>query len=74
MSNEPCDSESTTLIAKKDTDGDVEDGTTASAEATESGATVLDDAIDILQLAIPIFITSFSWVGVSNVTEQLQTE
>ncbi|VEU40530.1 unnamed protein product [Pseudo-nitzschia multistriata] len=38
-------------------------GSKSAAPTTKSTETVLEDAIDILKLAIPIFITSFSWVG-----------
>jgi len=48
------------LIGKKETDGDLEAGHDVT---TKAGETVLDDAIDILILAFPIFITSLSWVG-----------
>ena len=41
-------------------------GSKSAAPTTKSTETVLEDAIDILKLAIPIFITSFSWVGVSH--------
>ena len=58
------------LIAKKDSTGDVEvgeeDSKKSSLTTSESSETVLEDVIDILKLAFPIFITSFSWVGVSS--------
>lgn len=61
--------ESDPLISKKETD--VEAGDNAATKppsgAPESGETVMDDVIDILKLAFPIFITSFSWVGVSSI-------
>lgn len=57
--------ESQPLIPKKNESGDdVEVG--KDSGTTLSGKTVLEDAIDILGLAVPIFITSFSWVGVSD--------
>ncbi len=64
MSNEATESQP--LIPKEKSDGDVEVGDKKkSSTTTESGPTVLEDVIDILNLAVPIFITSFSWVGVS---------
>ncbi len=67
MSNEATESDP--LIAKKETDVEAGDdaATKSSAGAPESGETVMDDVIDILKLAFPIFITSFSWVGVSSI-------
>jgi hypothetical protein len=56
--------ESQPLIAKKENDGDVEVG--HDDDTKPSYPTILEDVIDILQLAFPIFITSFSWVGVSS--------
>ena len=56
--------ESQPLIPKKESGDDVEVG--KDSGTTESAKTVLKDAIDILGLAVPIFITSFSWVGVSD--------
>jgi hypothetical protein len=59
--------ESQPLLAKMATT-DVEagpDDENAKPVGTE-GTSVLDDVIEISQLAFPIFITSFSWVGVST--------
>jgi len=61
----PCDQEATEsqpLIAKKE--GDVEAGSDAptKSEATKEH-TVYEDIVEILNLAFPIFLTSFSWVG-----------
>jgi len=53
--------ESQPLIPKKESGDDVEVG--KDSGTTETSKTVLEDAIDILGLAVPIFITSFSWVG-----------
>lgn len=62
MSSEATESQP--LIPKDKSDVDVEEGDSKkSSTTTESGHTVLEDAIDILNLAVPIFITSFSWVG-----------
>ena len=67
MSNEATESDP--LISKKETDVEAGDdaATKAPSGAPESGETVMDDVIDILKLAFPIFITSFSWVGVSSI-------
>ena len=54
------------IAVKKENDGDVEIGQNGDTKPASSSPTVLEDVIDILQLAFPIFITSFSWVGVSS--------
>jgi len=65
MSNQGGEAtESQPLIAvKKENEGDVEVGQNGDTKSANSSATVLEDVTDILQLAFPIFITSFSWVG-----------
>ena len=65
MANEATEKDP--LIAKKETDVEAGGDAASSSDAPESGETVLEDVIDILKLAFPIFITSFSWVGVSSI-------
>ena len=58
------------LLGKKEPVDDVEfgdtDGKKEPSTTDKISNTVLEDIIDILKLAFPIFITSFSWVGVSS--------
>lgn len=60
------------LVGKEKQKDDVETGeakpSTTTTMSTKASESVLDDAIDIFRLAFPIFITSFSWVGVSVLT------
>ena len=56
--------ESQPLISKKKTD--VEAGHGDVTKPTTTSATIFEDVMDILKLAVPIFITSLSWVGVSS--------
>lgn len=67
MSNDATEKDP--LIAKRESDVEAgDDAATRSSSGTpESGETVMDDVLDILKLAFPIFITSFSWVGVSSI-------
>ena len=45
---------------------DVDDEELALTVTKVNKTTVMEDAIDILTLGIPIFISSVSWVGVSE--------
>ena len=65
MANEATEKDP--LVAKKEADVEAGGDATSSSDAPESGETVMDDVVDILKLAFPIFITSFSWVGVSSI-------
>ena len=58
------------LAAKKSLDNDAEIGDTNDEELSKARETVLDDVIDIVKLAFPFFISSLSWVGVSNLKAQ----
>ena len=75
MSNQGGEAtESQPLIAvKKENEGDVEVGQNGDTKSANSSATVLEDVTDILQLAFPIFITSFSWVGVSSHVKKISS-
>jgi hypothetical protein len=45
---------------------DADDEELALAMTKVNKTTIMEDAIDILKLGIPIFISSVSWVGVSE--------
>ena len=57
--------ESTPLVASKEASTDVETGEDDAKTSLAPIPTVFEDVLEILGLALPIFITSFSWVGVS---------
>ena len=78
----PCEKEGSTstvatesqpLLDKKEGVSDIEDGRDNDKKtSTEAGETIIDDVIDILKLGVPIFITSFSWVGVSSAASEMK--
>jgi len=66
MSEDPCvATESTPLVASKEASADVETGEDDAKTSLAPIPTIYEDVLEILGLALPIFITSFSWVGVS---------
>ena len=52
------------LVAKKAISIDDDDDFPDAHDVPE---TILEDAIDILKLGVPIFVSSLSWVGVSDI-------
>ena len=70
MANETSTTEATEskpLLGNKETQKDVEAGNDGNKViATKASETILEDVIETLTLAFPIFITSLSWVGVST--------
>mmetsp|Transcript_3241 Transcript_3241/g.7117 ORF Transcript_3241/g.7117 Transcript_3241/m.7117 type:complete len:504 (+) Transcript_3241:125-1636(+) len=67
MANETSTTEATEskpLLGNKETQKDVEAGNDGNKViATKASETILEDVIETLTLAFPIFITSLSWVG-----------
>lgn len=48
-------------------DADDSDAPDSAVSAKPNETTMLEDAVDILKLGVPIFISSLSWVGVSDI-------
>jgi hypothetical protein len=55
------------LVAKKAISIEDDDIDAPHADVPKANETILEDAVDILKLGVPIFISSLSWVGVSGI-------